>query len=198
MGRCKDGILLSDEKVSVGRRREERGRQRRLRRWRRGVQHLHLLVLRLLRLFWCVARMRLLAGGLEYRWQTVEERLHRIPRERRVLNWVVHLLLKGTGAVSGAAPPPPPTRLALGIFERRRERERLNIVRPRDPRVARTLFEARCDGSPLRVRLRSLAHSRLRPNERTVAPLHGAQKPVLALSTIPNVASSNARPDNSF
>ena len=92
-----------------------------MRRWRRGVQHLHLLVLRLLRLFWCVARMRLLAGGLEYRWQTVEERLHRIPRERRVLNWVVHLLLKGTGAVRGAAPPPPPTRLALGIFERRRE-----------------------------------------------------------------------------
>ena len=122
MRRCKDGIFLSDEEVPVWRRREERGRQRWLRRWRRGVQHLHLLVLRLLRLFWCVARMRLLAGGLEYRWQTVEERLHRIPRERGVVNWVVHLLLKGTGAVCGAAAPsPPPTRLALGIFERRRE-----------------------------------------------------------------------------
>ena len=59
------------------------------------------------------------------------------------------------------------------------ERERLNIVRPREPRVARTLFEARCDGSPLRVRLRSLAHSRLRTNEQW--PLYTEPKNLFSL-----------------
>jgi len=36
MRRSEDGILPADEEVSVGRRRQER---RRLRRWRRGMQH---------------------------------------------------------------------------------------------------------------------------------------------------------------